>query len=456
MLQGALRSGTAGRRVVFELYTRSLLGGRRYGVVAGTGRFLDGLADFRFGPDELAWLERTRVVDGQTLEWLADYRFRGDVWGYPEGEVFFPGSPVLTVEATFGEAVLLETLALSVLNHDSAIATAASRMTWAAGDRPCIEMGSRRTHETAAVASARAAYVAGFAATSNLRAGQRWAVPTSGTSAHAFVLLHDSERAAFAAQVDALGASTTLLIDTYDVPTAVRTAVDVAGPGLGAVRIDSGDLAELAALVRAELDGLGARATRVIVTGDLDEHSIAALRASPVDGYGVGTSLVTGSGQPTSGFVYKLVARAGGGDGELVPVAKNSPLKETIGGRKWGCRRIGGDGTALAEVVTVDGPAPGSRPLQVQLMRSGERVWDEPLVASRERHDRSRSELPMSARRLSPGEPTIPTESVPTPSDDTASDDTASDDTASDDTASDDTASVSTESIPSGSTEVSP
>ena len=441
MLQGALRSGTAGRRVVFELYTRSLLGGRRYGVVAGTGRFLDGLADFSFGPDELAWLQRARVVDGQTLEWLADYRFRGDVWGYPEGEVFFPGSPVLTVEATFGEAVLLETLALSVLNHDSAIATAASRMTWAAGDRPCIEMGSRRTHETAAVASARAAYVAGFAATSNLRAGQRWAVPTSGTSAHAFVLLHDSERAAFAAQVDALGASTTLLIDTYDVPAAVRTAVDVAGPGLGAVRIDSGDLAELAALVRAELDGLGARATRVIVTGDLDEHSIAALRASPVDGYGVGTSLVTGSGQPTSGFVYKLVARAGGGDGELVPVAKNSPLKETIGGRKWGCRRIGGDGTALAEVVTVDGPAPGSRPLQVQLMRSGERVWDEPLVASRERHDRSRSELPMSARRLSPGEPTIPTESVPTPFDDTASDDTAS---------------VSTESIPSGSTEVSP
>ncbi|MDF2966742.1 MAG: nicotinate phosphoribosyltransferase [Nocardioidaceae bacterium] len=413
MLQGALRSGTARRRVVFELFTRSLLGGRRYGVVAGTGRFLDGLAEFRFGPDELAWLERTGVVDGPTLEWLADYRFRGDVWGYPEGEAFFAGSPVLTVEATFGEAVLLETLALSVLNHDSAIASAASRMTWAAGDRPCIEMGSRRTHEAAAVACARAAYVAGFASTSNLRAGQRWAVPTSGTSAHAFVLLHDSERAAFAAQVDALGASTTLLIDTYDVPAAVRTAVDVAGPDLGAVRIDSGDLAELAAQVRAELDALGARSTRVIVTGDLDEHSIAALRASPVDGYGVGTSLVTGSGQPTSGFVYKLVARVGDDGAELLPVAKNSPRKETIGGRKWGCRRLADDGTALAEVITVDGPAPDSRPLQVQLMRAGERVWDEPLAASRERHDRSRSELPLSARRLSPGRPTIPTESIP-------------------------------------------
>jgi len=411
MLQGALRSGTAGRRVVFELFTRSLLG-RRYGVVAGTGRFLDALADFRFGPDELGWLREARVVDAPTLEWLADYRFRGDVWGYPEGEAFFPGSPVLTVDATFGEAVLLETLALSVLNHDSAIASAASRMTSAAGGRPCIEMGSRRTHEAAAVASARAAYVAGFAGTSNLLAGQRWGVPTSGTSAHAFVLLHDSEREAFCAQVDALGTATTLLVDTYDVSTAVRTAVEVAGPDLGAVRIDSGDLTELAIQVRAELDDLGATTARIVVTGDLDEHSIAALRASPVNGYGVGTSLVTGSGHPTSGFVYKMVARTGGDGDALVPVAKNSPLKQTVGGRKWGCRRVGADGTAEAEVIAVGGPAPDSRALQVQLVRAGDRVWHEPLTDSRDRHERSRSELPLSARRLSPGKATIPTESL--------------------------------------------
>ena len=424
MLQGALRSGTARRRVVFELFTRSLLGGRRYGVVAGTGRFLDGLAEFRFGPDELAWLERTGVVDGPTLEWLADYRFRGDVWGYPEGEAFFAGSPVLTVEATFGEAVLLETLALSVLNHDSAIASAASRMTWAAGDRPCIEMGSRRTHEAAAVACARAAYVAGFASTSNLRAGQRWAVPTSGTSAHAFVLLHDSERAAFAAQVDALGASTTLLIDTYDVPAAVRTAVDVAGPDLGAVRIDSGDLAELAAQVRAELDALGARSTRVIVTGDLDEHSIAALRASPVDGYGVGTSLVTGSGHPTSGLVYKLVAREDS-QGEMEPVAKLSKDKVSIGGRKYALRRRNRHGVAEAEIIGV-GEAPVNdgdpstelgttdRELLVPLVRGGEVVGREDLVTARERHLRVREELPLRARMLSRGEPVIDTVHVDT------------------------------------------
>jgi nicotinate phosphoribosyltransferase len=412
MLQGALRSGTAGRRVVFELFTRSLPGSRRYGVVAGTGRFLERLADFRFGADELDWLREAEVVDAPTLDWLAAYRFGGDVWGYPEGETYFPGSPVLTVEATFGEAVLLETLALSVLNHDSAIASAASRMTGAAAGRPCLEMGSRRTHEAAAVACARAAWVAGFSGTSNLRAGQRWGLPTAGTSAHAFVLLHDDERSAFAAQVDALGEGTTLLVDTYDVPTAVRSAVEVAGPGLGAVRIDSGDLAELAVQVRNELDGLGATKTRIIVTGDLDEHAIASLRGSPVDGYGVGTSLVTGSGQPTSGFVYKLVARSGTDGGALVPVAKTSPLKQTVGGRKWAGRRVDDSGTATAEVVSVAGQPPGARPLQVPMVRGGERVWDEPLAASRERHRRSWEELPMDARHLSRGEPAIPTESV--------------------------------------------
>ncbi len=411
MLRAALHGGTAHRRVVFELFARSLPGDRRYGVVAGTGRFLDALVGFRFGPDEVDWLRRAAVVDETTLQWLSAYRFSGDVFGYPEGEIFFPGSPVLTVESTFGEAVLLETLALSIVNHDSAIATAASRMTWAAGDRPCVEMGSRRTHEDAAVAAARAAYVAGFASTSNLRAGERWGVPTTGTSAHAFVLVHDSERDAFTSQVRALGSGTTLLIDTYDVREAVRTAVEVAGTDLGAVRIDSGDLAGLAQQVRIELDDLGAKQTRIVVTGDLDEHAIAALAAAPVDGYGVGTSLVSGSGQPTSGFVYKLVARSGADvDSAPVPVAKSSPRKETLGGRKWATRRIDRIGTAQAEQVTVGGPAPDGRPLQLPLVKAGERVWTEPLSRARERHQRARAELPMEARHLSRGEPAVPTE----------------------------------------------
>src|SRR6516165_9931681 len=310
MVAGALRSGVAARRSVFEVFARHLPHGRRYGVVAGTGRLLDALPQFRFGPDELAFLRSAKVAGEATLEYLASFAFTGDIWGYGEGDCYFPGSPILVVEAPFAEAVVLETLVLSVLNHDSAIAAAASRMVTAAGGRPLIEMGSRRTHELAAVASARAAWIAGFATTSNLRAGHDYGIPTAGTSAHAFTLVHDSERHAFSTQLATLGKGTTLLVDTFDVDRAVRAAVELAGPDLGAVRIDSGDLAMTARRTRALLDELGAAHTRIVVTGDLDEHSIAALAAAPVDGYGVGTALVTGSGAATAAMVYKLVARA--------------------------------------------------------------------------------------------------------------------------------------------------
>jgi nicotinate phosphoribosyltransferase len=415
MLQAALASGTASRRSVFELFPRRLPEGRRYGVVAGVGRALDAIERFRFDEETLAVLREHRVVDEPTLEWLAGYRFTGDVWGYPEGETFFPYSPLMTVESTFAEAVLLETLLLSILNHDSAIASAASRMTWAAGDRPCIEMGSRRTHEEAAVACARAAYVAGFVTTSNLAARQRYGVPTAGTSAHSFTLLHDSEREAFTAQVDSLGKGTTLLVDTYDVAEAVRLGVEIAGPELGAVRLDSGDLGLLASQVREQLDRLGATATRVVVTSDLDEFAIAALAAAPVDGYGVGTSLVTGSGHPTCGFVYKLVSREGP-DGDMVSVAKKSQDKISIGGRKYALRRRDPDGVARAEVVGIGAPPTDDgddRPLLVQLVRDGEVVGRESLETMRERHLASREELPLAARQLSRGEPVIPTEHVP-------------------------------------------
>lgn len=231
MVDAALAAGTANRRSVFELFARRLSGARRYGVVAGTGRLLEAIEHFRFGEAELGWLSSQNFLRQETLDWLADFRFSGNIWGYPEGEVFFPGSPLLTVESTFAEGVLLETLALSVLNADSAVATAASRMVHAANGRPLAEMGSRRTGERSAVAAARAAYIAGFAATSNLEAGRSYGVPTMGTAAHSFTLLHDSEREAFEAQIAALGVGTTLLVDTYDIEQGVRTAVEVAGPG---------------------------------------------------------------------------------------------------------------------------------------------------------------------------------------------------------------------------------
>jgi nicotinate phosphoribosyltransferase len=415
MLQAALAGGTADRRSVFELFGRRLPGGRRYGVVAGVGRALDAVEHFRFDDGTLGFLSDNRVVDDRTLAWLASYRFSGDIWGYPEGEVYFPYSPLMVVESTFAEAVLLETVLLSILNHDSAIASAASRMTCAAGERPCIEMGTRRTHEEAAVAAARAAYVAGFTSTSNLAAGRRHGIPTAGTSAHSFTLLHDTEREAFVAQVESLGRSTTLLVDTYDVAEAVRLAVEVAGPELRAVRLDSGDLGPLAKDVRDQLDSLGATATKIIVTSDLDEYAIAGLGAAPVDGYGVGTSLVTGSGHPTCGFVYKLVSRSDD-EGRMVDVAKKSKDKGSVGGRKHALRRRDADGVAEAEVVGI-GAAPdddgNDRALLVPLVAGGEIVGREPLERGRERHATARAELPLHAKKMSKGDPVIPTVHVP-------------------------------------------
>ncbi|MDQ0581304.1 nicotinate phosphoribosyltransferase [Streptomyces rishiriensis] len=421
MLQAALKAGTAERHSVFEVFTRRLPEGRRYGVVAGTGRVLDAVENLHFDEDVLDFLRERNIVDEETLDRLAGYRFSGDIWGYPEGEVYFPGSPIMRVEGSFAECVLLETVILSILNHDSAIAAAASRMSSAAGGRPLIEMGARRTHELAAVAAARAAYIGGFATTSDLAAGYRYGIPTVGTSAHAFTLLHDSERDAFRAQVDSLGRGTTLLVDTYDVAEAVRTAVEVAGPELGAVRIDSGDLLLVAHRVRQQLDELGATDTRIIVTSDLDEYAIASLAAAPVDAYGVGTQLVTGSGHPTGSMVYKLVARTGSADphAPLVPVAKKSSGgKTSMGGRKWAARRPDADGVAEAEVVGT-GPVPAElagHQLLVELVKGGEVVGREPLDAVRDRHTAARAGLPLSATQLSRGEPVIPTEYVRGPS----------------------------------------
>src|SRR4051812_47568558 len=230
MLESALQSGAAERPCVFEVFTRRLPPGRRFGVVAGTGRLLEALPQFRFDDAAISMLSAQRIVGARTCEWLSTYSFHGDIDGYREGEPYFPGSPVLSVRGTFAEAVLLETLTLSMLNHDSAVAAAASRMVLAAEGCPIIEMGSRGTHEEAAVAAARAAYLAGFDTTSNLAARARYGVPTAGTSAHLFTLLYDDERSAFVAQVEALGPATTLLVDTYDVANAVRMAVEIAGP----------------------------------------------------------------------------------------------------------------------------------------------------------------------------------------------------------------------------------
>lgn len=417
MLQSALRDGSAERRCTFEVFSRKLPNERRFGVVAGTPRVLEAIRNFIFTD---AQLEHLTFLDDDTRAWLKDYRFSGDISGYREGELYFPHSPILSVSGTFAECVVLETVILSILNFDSAVASAAARMVIAADGRPIMEMGSRRTQEHAAVSAARAAYLAGFVGTSNLEASYRYGIPASGTAAHAWTLAHvrsdgaADERAAFAAQVETLGVGTTLLVDTYDIAEGVRTAVEVAGPELGAVRIDSGDLGFITREVRRQLDSLGARHTRIVVSSDLDEFSIAGLSSDPVDSFGVGTSVVTGSGAPTCGMVYKLVEV----DGQ--PVAKRSRGKTMMAGAKRAVRRRRASGTAVEEIVVpADGPDPdlGEEAdiygLTVPFLRGGIPVDGLPTLQESRRYLAEQLvTLPWEGLALSRDEPAIPTRFV--------------------------------------------
>ena len=423
MLDAALQDGTADRRCVFEVFTRHLPAGRRYGIVAGLGRIVELLRDFRPSESDLRFLRDRHVVSEKTAKWLEDFSFSGTIRAYREGEAFFANSPILEVEGTFAECTLLETLVLSVLNYDSAIASAASRMTSAAGDRPCMDMGGRRANEGAAVAAARAAIVGGFAGTANLAAAKKYDLTCIGTAAHAFTLLHDDERDAFVSQVNALGPGTTLLTDTYNIEKAITTAVEVAGPQLGGIRIDSGDLASLAQKARKQLDSLGATNTKITVTNDLDEYALAALQTAPVDSYGVGTMLVTGSGHPTCAMVYKLVEREGS-DGVMHPVAKKSFGKSTDGWRKRALRCYQ-YGLAQGELVLC-GPADklaaweapaeygDTRDLLITAVDHGDiddsLASKEALLSARDRHSQALAELPVTALSLSNGDQAIPTE----------------------------------------------
>lgn len=408
MLDGALTSGLIDARATFEVFTRSLPNGYRYGVVAGTGRLLEELATFQFDEPTIEWLLAQQIVSPALAQYLADYRFDGDIVGYLEGEVFTSLSPVLRLEGRFAD-IVLETLTLSILNFDSGVATKAMRVVRAAEGRRLIEMGSRRTNERAAVAAARASYIAGFDATSNLAAGMLYDIPTAGTAAHAFVLAHESERAAFEAQVATQGPSTTLLVDTFDTEAGTELALDVAGTDLGAIRIDSGVIADAALRSRKLLDQRGATGVRITLTGDLDEFAIADLLARdiPVDTFGVGTKLVSGYTPP--GFVFKLVAIEHGST--MRSVAKRSIGKLSTGGAKV-AYRLFDDGVAVTEMMIPrerdeDQVRPQSRALTFELVREGVSIVDTSVVAARDRAVSAVNELPEDAFTLASGEPAL-------------------------------------------------
>ena len=413
MANALIEAGKAGDHAVFEVFARSLPQGRRYGVVVGIGRIHELLLDAPLlSEEDVALMHKEGILGDKAVEYFSDWTPDVVLRSYAEGDVYFPNSPIMQVEGSLVDAMVLETLLLSVLNYDSAVGAAASRMVQAAGGhtgkgRPIIEMGSRRTNEQAAVAAARAAYIAGFTSTSNIAAGHKWGVPTVGTAAHAFTLAYENEADAFAAQVNAHGVGTTLLVDTYNIEQGIRTAIKVAGPGLGGIRIDSGHLYTEAKKARALLDELGAENTRVVVTSDMDEYSILDLEDAPVDGFGAGTRVVTGSGHPAAGFVYKLVAIER--DGVLVPVEKRSTGKVSMGGRKIPFRTW--EGKTITGEYFVD--SLGDLPVGAQPLYDGDFVfeWDGDAktmtYASRLYHHYVMGTLPSEARSIFDGKPTF-------------------------------------------------
>jgi nicotinate phosphoribosyltransferase len=423
MLDAALRDGTAHRHCVFEAFGRRLPAGRRYGVVAGLGRLLTLIDNFRPTDDDIAFMVDNHIICKETAHYLESFHFNGTLTAYREGEIYFPNSPILQLEGEFGECTLLETIILSVLNYDSAVATAASRMSTVAAGRPCFDMGARRISEYAAVAATRSAVVGGFTGTANLAAAQLYDLPVIGTAAHSFTLLHSTEREAFESQIAAYGKNTTVLTDTYNIEDAITTAVDVAGPELGAIRIDSGDLASLAQQARKQLDALGATNTKITVTNDLDEYALAGLATAPVDSYGIGTRLVTGSGAPTCEFVFKLVERANAA-GQMEPVEKKSFGKHTDGWRKKAFRSYR-YGLAQGEIVVAGSQqaiggwtAPEEyddvEPLAIRAIDHGNIDYslasNQAILDAREYHRQAIAKLPITALSLSAGDPAIPTE----------------------------------------------
>lgn len=354
MLEGFIKAGIVDRKAQFELFSRKLPQGRNYGVVAGTARAIESILQYRFSTTDLDYL--SDYLNEDTIQYLEHYAFTGSVVGYQEGDFWFPYSPVLTINATLGEATILETLLLSIFNYDSAVASAASHTVQAAKGKPVLELGSRRTNEDSAIVAARASYIAGLTATSNLEAGRKYKIPIVGTSAHAFTLAFQDEKKAFQAQLDAFGLNTTLLVDTYDITEGVNNAIEVAGTNLYAVRIDSGDPFEVIPAVRAQLDSLGAVQTKIVLSGDLNITQIEAIEQKqlPVDMYGVGTSLVTGDGYPAAGFVYKLVS-VEDENGYMVNVAKKSSNgKQSVGGTKTAFREFNANWEICGERMITD------------------------------------------------------------------------------------------------------
>lgn len=401
--------------VTFDLFVRSLPPTRRFLMACGAEQAVAFLEQVRFEPAALAYLDSLGLFEASFLERLAELRFTGDVWAVPEGEAIFAGEPLVRVTAPLVEAQVVETALLNLVAHPTMVASKAARLALACGGRSFVDFSARRDHgPDAALLGARAAYVGGAAATSLVAAGSAFGLPLNGTMAHSYVTRFGSERESFVAFARSFPDGTTLLIDTYDTERAAALVVEVAaeladeGVTIGAVRIDSGDLASLSRSVRAILHRGGLEAVRIVVSGDLDEHRIADLLASgsPIDAFGVGTQLGTSADAPSLGAVYKLVEDTDG------PKAKGSAGKRSLPGCKQVWRRRGADGRYAGDVVAraaerVD----GAEPLLERVVADGRRCQSAPSLAEVQQRGRATlATLPDDLRALEPGGEPYPVE----------------------------------------------
>ncbi len=414
MAAGYFHRGFAGRAATCELFVRRLPAARRFLVALGIDRLLDALTSLAFDEEDIAFLRSVPALEHAMTPAFCDYlrafRFTGDVAAVEEGTVVFANEPLLRVRAPIIEAQILETLALSIINHATMIGSKAARVVLAAKGRACVEFGTRRTHPEAAIDAARAAYAAGFAGTSNVEASRRYGIPVLGTAAHMWTMAHPSEEASFEGYFAVFPSSSILLIDTYDTPRGALRAARVARDKLAGVRIDSGDLAALSMQVRAILDAEGAPQAKIVASGDLNERIIEELllAGAPIDTFGVGTELVCSVDAPSLGGVYKLVAIDDGeGSGDR-PIAKFSEGKATMPGAHQVVRFSEG-GVFARDVIMLESEAEaavgggGEALLSSALVRGARARGAAPIQAVRGRVAAQLAALPEPQRRLDPG-----------------------------------------------------
>ena len=406
MMQAYLDHGKP-ETAVFEFFMRKLPGRREFLLAAGLEQALDFLETLRFSSADIAFLTKSGRFGKGLIEYLAQLRFSGDVHAMPEGTVFFADEPILRITAPLPQAQLVETRLINILHFQTLVASKAARMMLAAPGKLMVDFGLRRAHGAeAGVMAARASYIAGFAGTATVLAGKMFDIPIFGTMAHSFIQAHDDETAAFEMFAQSRPDNLTLLIDTYDTEAGARKVVALAprlavrGIKIGAVRLDSGNLATLAKKVRGILDEGGLKEVRIFASGGLDEDNAATLlgAGAPIDGFGMGTSLTTSSDVPALDCVYKLQEYAG------LARRKQSTGKATWPGRKQVWRKLDAAGRMCGDVLSVETDRLAGEPLLHMVMEQGRRTAPGPaLTEIRTRAARDLARLPEPMQRLRPG-----------------------------------------------------